>query len=984
MRIIQIPQNGHITISVFNSLGQRVATLIDKDMNIGTYTSIVGLVCRSRMFLWTSLLFFCIPSQSFSQQLAFSTVSITGELRQWHDVILTVDGPSTSETANPNPFLYYRMDVTLRHGDKEIVVPGYFAADGDAANTSATSGNKWRAHLCPDEVGEWTYTISFRQGDNVSISDNPLAGQPVAPPDSLTGSFTIAPTDKSGYDNRYQGTLKYVGNHYAQYAGTGKYFIQMGTQSPENFLGYGEFDNTVDHGGGGGDLTNGVHYYEPHIQDWRAGDPTWKDGKGKGIIGALNYLASKGMNFYYSLTMNVDGDTRETYPFIDYREYLRYDVSKLAQWDIVISHGNTLGMMLMVNVEEEENEQILGKMSDTKRRVYYRELIARFAHNQALQWNLSEEADKHSWNSTQDLKDQCNYIRNLDPYDHPIQWVQYKGEYMSDSQTYGRMLGFPNFDACALQNDTWNSSYYTKKWVDESAAAGHKWLVALIEANLGNDGVKPDVNDYWHDNVRKNCIWPNLMAGGCGSGFYYGENYPNSDNDCEDFRPRDHLFDLENYARQFFVKYLPFWDGMHYADDLVPGLHNYVYAKPGEVYAIYLKNGGSPTLNLSSVSANFTVWWYDPRFGGELQNGSVSGVTGGGQRSLGNPPNEPDKDWAVLVQRVDCDESETVSGVTVLPATTTVGVGATTQLFATVEPICAGNKNVSWSSSDPSVATVSQTGVVTGVEIGTATITATTQEGGFTATCDVTVSDVIIATITIQENETGVESFNGIITTGFSGYTGDGCIDTDNELGNGITWKICVPSSGTYSLQWRYSNGDSKDRPGQLLVDGYVAESYVSLPPTGNWTSWTLSSTVDVTLTAGTHTIRLEGTTSDALGLTDYITITGDSPQAGACASTSVDDRNEIVIPSEFKLYTAYPNPFNPTTVIQYQIPKERHVKVAIYNIFGQRVITLVDEKMKAGTYKVTFNASNLASGVFFYKLETKDFVNVKKMIYLK
>lgn len=79
---------------------------------------------------------------------------ISGELRQWHDVVLTFDGPQTNESAEPNPFLSCRLDVTFTKGAKKYVVPGYFAADGDAANTSAKSGNKWRVHFVPDETGE--------------------------------------------------------------------------------------------------------------------------------------------------------------------------------------------------------------------------------------------------------------------------------------------------------------------------------------------------------------------------------------------------------------------------------------------------------------------------------------------------------------------------------------------------------------------------------------------------------------------------------------------------------------------------------------------------------------------------------------------------------------------------------------------------------------------------------------------------------------
>jgi len=105
------------------------------------------------------------------------TVVITGELRRWHKVTLTFDGPDTSEDANdPNPFLDYRLNVTFTKGSQQIVVPGYYAADGNAAETSATSGNKWRVHFMPDETGTWTYTTSFRTGTDIAVSLDPNAG----------------------------------------------------------------------------------------------------------------------------------------------------------------------------------------------------------------------------------------------------------------------------------------------------------------------------------------------------------------------------------------------------------------------------------------------------------------------------------------------------------------------------------------------------------------------------------------------------------------------------------------------------------------------------------------------------------------------------------------------------------------------------------------------------------------------------------------
>lgn len=572
---------------------------------------------------------------------------ITGELKQWHAVVLTFDGPSTSESADPNPFLHYRMNVTFRKGNKTYLVPGYFAADGNAAETSATAGNKWRVHFVPDETGQWSYEVSFRQGHEVAASLDPAAGAPIRP-DGASGTFEIGHTDKTGRDHRAHGMLRYVGEHYRRYAGSGIYFIQAGTQSPENFLAYWEFDGTQDHGGAENTLVDGLHRFEPHVTDWRAADPTWKGGKGKGIIGALNYLAGKGMNTFYSVTMSVGGDGREIYPWTSYDETARYDVSKLAQWEIVFSHMDTLGMQLMVITQEEENEQLLGKMT-ALRKVYYRELVARFSHHHALLWDLSEEADRWRYFSAQDLKDICDFIKQLDPYKHPIQYVQWKGELIPDDKGYGRLLGFRNFDGTALQHDAEHTFEQTLKWVRQSAEAGHKWLVGVIEINPTSTGVLPDSEDYWHETIRKSSIWGNLMAGGSGSVFFFGYRYPHSDLDLEDFRSRDHFWDLQRHAHEFFTRYLPFHE-MRSANALTPAADDFVFAKLGEIYAIYLPAGGTTDLDLSGAKGVFDVRWYDPRYGGGLQIGSVRQVHGGGMVALGNPPRNAGDDWAVLVR----------------------------------------------------------------------------------------------------------------------------------------------------------------------------------------------------------------------------------------------------------------------------------------------------------------------------------------------
>jgi photosystem II stability/assembly factor-like uncharacterized protein len=89
-------------------------------------------------------------------------------------------------------------------------------------------------------------------------------------------------------------------------------------------------------------------------------------------------------------------------------------------------------------------------------------------------------------------------------------------------------------------------------------------------------------------------------------------------------------------------------------------------------------------------------------------------------------------------------------------------------------------------------------------------------------------------------------------------------------------------------------------------------------------------------------------------------------------------------IPREFKLMQNYPNPFNPTTNIKYKIAKSGLVTIKVYNILGKEIQTLVNEKQETGTYEVTFYGNNLASGIYFYKLQAGDFTQTRKMLMIK
>ncbi|MFC1652759.1 DUF5060 domain-containing protein [Planctomycetota bacterium] len=171
-------------------------------------------------------------------------VDVGGDLRQWHKVSLTLNGPYAHERdTQPNPFTDYGMTVTFKHESGEPVyqVPGYFAADGKAGESGADCGTSWRAHLSPDKTGKWSYSVQFTQGSQVAIGDE---GQALKPYDGQTGSFVVRKSNKKGRDFRAQGRLQYVGKHHLQFAQSGKYFLKAGPDSPETFLAYEDFDGT--------------------------------------------------------------------------------------------------------------------------------------------------------------------------------------------------------------------------------------------------------------------------------------------------------------------------------------------------------------------------------------------------------------------------------------------------------------------------------------------------------------------------------------------------------------------------------------------------------------------------------------------------------------------------------------------------------------------------------------------------------------------
>ncbi|WP_221029489.1 DUF5060 domain-containing protein [Actomonas aquatica] len=593
-------------------------------------------------------------------------ITVSGERLQWHTVTLDLDGPFAHEDdVAPNPFSDLAFNVTFTHasGSPRYTVPGFFAADGHAAESSATSGRTWRAHFTPDVPGDWTYVVSFERGPHAATYHG---GNPVAPYHGLSGVLSIAPTDKAAPDFRARGRLTYTGERYLRFAGDGRPWLKAGPDAPETFLAYTGFDNTT-----AGREQVPLKSWTAHLRDWQRGDPTWRDGRGRGIIGALNYLAAQGLNTVSFLTYNAGGDGDNVWPFVDRNDKLHYDVSKLAQWDLVFTHAQRLGLHLHFKLQETEiddqrathlrtattiPEAMDGGDTGPERRLYFRELIARFGHHLALTWNFGEE-------NTQTYEEQIamlNYVASIDPYQHHRVLHTYPHQ---QDEVYTPLLGDRSkLTGISLQN-AWDTVHErTAHWLAASAATGHTWVVANDEQGSaavgvpadpgyeGQDGVATTADGVQYDlhDIRALTLWGNLMAGGAGVEYYFGYQQPQNDLQCEDYRSRTRSWTYARLALEFF-RALPVDLATLLPADQLAGV-DWCLAAPGELYVVYLPRGGEATLDLTNAPGTYAVEWFDPRTGDRFP---ANPVTGGAPVSLGTAPDLPTADWALTLTRME-------------------------------------------------------------------------------------------------------------------------------------------------------------------------------------------------------------------------------------------------------------------------------------------------------------------------------------------
>ena len=225
--------------------------------------------------------------------------------------------------------------------------------------------------------------------------------------------------------------------------------------------------------------------------------------------------------------------------------------------------------------------------------------------------------------------------------------------------------------------------------------------------------------------------------------------------------------------------------------------------------------------------------------------------------------------------------------------------------------------------------------------------------------------------VTKLEAEKAAISGNGITKKSDSTANGGAFYDiTTNDTNATVTWRfVNVLDSGNYPISFGYKLYYDSPKLQFINVNGVRTDTITF---DGSKTSW-LEKTIIVPLINGTNTVQMQMWWGWMY--LDYLAVPTN-------LVTSVERTKGM--PLSFSLFQNYPNPFNPSTTIRFTIPKASEVNLTIYNLLGQKVITLINKELEIGTYNIRFDGSKYSSGVYFYTLKADNYLITKKMILLK
>ncbi len=485
----------------------------------------------------------------------------------WSLVELIFKGPnSLGLSSESNPFKIDFEVSFISPAGEEFLVPGFYDGNGEGG----MDGNVWKARFTPGETGAWRYsTIS---------SDKSLDGH--------EGTFEVV-GQKSCVDYLAEGLpnfeclgrLNYTGQHYLQFA-EGPFWLKGGIDEPEDFL-------------------------APNVS---AGFPS-KDE-------AIDFLAEHGINSIYLVLHNVDGDGKNVWPWFGSNQDEAkvqdefFDLEKLREWERIFDPIQNKGIVLHLVLEDDS------AWAGFNREMYYREMVARFAHYNGLIWNISEEYNENY--APQEVSGFAKMLRDLDPYDHPIT-VHHAG----GTNRWEPFLNDQNIDLTSFQTEPKPQNAQAVHWYELISAADK-----TIPRSFDETGqLEADQRE-----LAREIIWSVYLG---------GANYELFTRLRSGYPEFESMLDDLQRARRF-VEQLPF-ETMAPCNELLQPESGYCLGKLGEILIVYFPDGDTLSIDLTNMPGELKVNWFDPRTGGTLP---VDLVDDGKIQSFSAPN---DEDWVLRV-----------------------------------------------------------------------------------------------------------------------------------------------------------------------------------------------------------------------------------------------------------------------------------------------------------------------------------------------
>lgn len=341
---------------------------------------------------------------------AHPEIVVGGALAAWSPTTIDFAGPMRTE--NPETFRDFRLDVTFDHlgSGQRLICPGFFAADGSAAQSGARAGRTWRVVFTPPTAGAWRYRASFRTGADIAVRLERDAGRAHEAIDGAAGQLTVAAPIARAPSLRACGP--------ATLDGADLVFPRSGRRHPRRFA-PSSHALAASTAASGASAVNaaGSASVRPRPDLWRAEDPVWAPDAagddGKGVLGACRAIAATGATAVWIAPIAARGGSLLTSPWArppgaetDAAAALEsgalgrtFDVARLDRWSIVFERLEALGISVHLALRPQGASPALLSVYDRReldltRRLLVRELAARFGHLNGLVWGVDPSVER--------------------------------------------------------------------------------------------------------------------------------------------------------------------------------------------------------------------------------------------------------------------------------------------------------------------------------------------------------------------------------------------------------------------------------------------------------------------------------------------------------------------------------------------------------------------------------------------------------------